>query len=475
MEKMKPKIGLLMLAAGWFWEKGIQGSEKGRYNKLSAIVEKDTEKIIEKLKEHLDLVESGLVHSIDKAAKAVQKFKKSRIELLIVCHLMWSEDQPLIKVLNEMSQVPLLLWCYSPHKKLPARINSVELFRGSGPVGTLQSSIVIKKSGRDFDFVIGSPDEDDLIKTIVEFAEAAHLVRELKDIKVGLIPYRCELMADIYVDEFRLMRQIGPSVKYISIAEFSSAMEKIEEADVVAYVNDLKSKYEIHGVSDKSLFRAAKSSMALVKVAKMFNLDAIALDDINEELHKMIGLRPCLYPPSLNEMGMIIGMEGDITGTIAMLVLNRLSGQPAMFAEIFAFDKTDNSIVAGHAGPQNTMLVKNDERIKIIPDREYDTSSELEGAWMYFMAKPGRVTMLNLICEEDNFKMVVAGGEALAGPEKLEGFPHIHIKLDVPVERFFAEAAKTGVTHHWAVVHADVIDKLESLADMIKLKKVVIK
>lgn len=463
-----------MLSAGWFWEKGIQGSDKGRYSKLSSIVEKDTERIINRLKEHMDLVETGLVYSIDKAANAVEKFKENKIDLLIVCHLMWSEDQPLIKVLNEVTGVPLLVWCYSPHRELPSWINAVELFRGSGPVGTLQSSIVIKKLGKDFNFVIGSPDDDNVINTITEYAEVAHLIRELKGIKIGLLPYRCEVMLDTYVDEFRLMRQLGPTVKFISIAEFCSAAKEIKESAITAYVNDLKSRYEVCDVTDKSLYQAARTSLALVNVAKMYNLDAIALDDINDELHKMMGLRPCLYPPSLNEIGTIIGMEGDITGTIAMLILNRLSGQPAMFTEIFAFDKTENTIVAGHAGPQNIILAKGEKYIKIIPDYEYDTSSELEGAWMYFMAKPGQVTMLNFICDEDNFKMVIAGGEALDGPEKLEGFPHIHIKLDVTVERFFTEAVKTGVTHHWAIVHADIIDRVEKLADMMGVKKVII-
>ena len=472
---MKPKVGLLMLAAGWFWEKGIQGSDRGRYSKLSSIVEKDTEKIINILKEHVDLVETGLVYSIDKAANAVEKFKENKIELLIVCHLMWSEDQPLIKVLNEVSGTPLLIWCYSPHRRLPPRINAVELFRGSSPVGTLQSSIVIKKLGKDFDFVIGSPDDDNVINAITEYAEVAHMIRELKDIKIGLLPYRCEVMMDTYVDEFRLMRQLGPTVKFISIAEFSSIAKEIKKSDVAAYVNDLKKKYEIIGVKDRSLFQSARASLALVKVAKRFNLDAIAIDDINEELHRTMGLRPCLYPPALNEMGTIIGMEGDVTGTLAMLILNRLSGQPTMFTEIFTFDKIDDTIVAGHAGPQNIMLATDDKNIKIVTDYEYDTSSELEGAWMYFMAKPGRITMLNLVCDEDSFKMVIASGEALDGPEKLEGFPHIHIKLDVPIERFFTEAVKTGVTHHWAIVHADIINKVGKLAEGLRFKKVIIK
>ena len=163
---MKPKVGLLTLAAAWFWDKGIQGSTKGRYTELASVVEKDREKVVKKLKERLNVVDSGLVISMDKAVRAVEKFKDNRIELLIVCHLMWSEDQPLLKVLNEINGIPMIFWCHSPHKKPPARLSAFEIFRGSGPVGTLQSSIGIKRLGRDFEFVIGSPDDDNVIDSI---------------------------------------------------------------------------------------------------------------------------------------------------------------------------------------------------------------------------------------------------------------------------------------------------------------------
>ena len=82
---------------------------------------------------------------------------------------------------------------------------------------------------------------------------------------------------------------------------------------------------------------------------------------------------------------------------------------------------------------------------------------------------------MNLVCDEDGFKMVIAGGEALDGPERLEGFSHIHIRLEAPVDRFFHDAIRTGVTHHWAIVHADITGKVEKLADCMGLQYVMIR
>jgi len=444
---MQPKVGLLLVAAKFFWNKEVYS-----FQSLPQLITSDVENIVNRLSGYMKIINTGIVTSVAEAVRAIEEFKKEKIELLIICPLMWSEDQPLIKVVNEVSEVPLILWCYSPYKKLPSRMSVVDLFRGSGPVGTLQISGPLKRLKRKFYFVLG--DTDEVIETISEYAEMTGLSRELKNSEIGLLLYRCEVMTDTYVDEFSLMKQIGPVVKYISVAELLSASNEVKGSDVVTNLNDLKKRCQVCNVSKESLYQAVKVSLGLARIVDIFNLDALAIDDISEELHRMIGLRPCLYVSALREKKVVVGMEADISGTTALLILSRLTGKPSMFAEIFNFDKGDNCILAGHAGLQNPELAKDSSQIKITPDYEYQGSSKYEGAWMQFIAKPGRVTLLQLVCGNNGFKMVIAGGEALESEEKVEGFPHIYIKIDIPLNDFFAHMTKEGVTQHglWFMV-----------------------
>ena len=83
---------------------------------------------------------------------------------------------------------------------------------------------------------------------VTSVAEAVRLYRKLKNSKIGLLPYRCEVMTDTYVDEFSLMRQIGPVVKYISVAELLSASNDIKESDIITNLNDLKKSYQVCNV-----------------------------------------------------------------------------------------------------------------------------------------------------------------------------------------------------------------------------------
>jgi hypothetical protein len=86
---------------------------------------------------------------------------------------------------------------------------------------------------------------------------------------------------------------------------------------------------------------------------------------------------------------------------------------------------------------------------------------------MEFVGKPGRVTMVNFIGVSDGFQLTVLGGESMGGKLRLDGYPHMAIKIDPPVSEFLESNAEHGVSHHWAVVHGDVRDEVGHLAAML--------
>jgi hypothetical protein len=69
---------------------------------------------------------------------------------------------------------------------------------------------------------------------------------------------------------------------------------------------------------------------------------------------------------------------------------------------------------------------------------------------------------------------VISSGVAEGGPPRLLGSPHACVKLVTPPFEFFQRAIRTGMTQHWALVHADVVDELVALADIPELDAVVI-
>ncbi|GAI75299.1 unnamed protein product, partial [marine sediment metagenome] len=171
----------------------------------------------------------------------------------------------------------------------------------------------------------------------------------------------------------------------------------------------------------------------------------------------------------------IIGMEGDLTCVTAMIILSKLAESPSMFTETFTFDKTDNSILFGHAGVHNPELANSEDPLRITPDYEYRNFSKFSGAWMEFSAKPGAVTLLQLISHRDGIKMLMGKGQALKTKKRIVGYPHIQIRLNISVDNFFGQIVQVGVSQHWAIVYGDLQRQLEILGRFLKIDTIVIR
>ncbi|MBI2437295.1 MAG: hypothetical protein HYV36_00565 [Lentisphaerae bacterium] len=115
-------------------------------------------------------------------------------------------------------------------------------------------------------------------------------------------------------------------------------------------------------------------------------------------------------------------------------------------------------------------LAESARGIRLTPDYEYCEVNPLEGAWLEFRAKPGRVTLASFFCDVERFKVVIAQGRSLRAGPRLQGFAHIFVKLDTPITDFFRQAIKTGITQHWVITHADIRAELRNLAGILNMQ-----
>jgi L-arabinose isomerase len=88
---------------------------------------------------------------------------------------------------------------------------------------------------------------------------------------------------------------------------------------------------------------------------------------------------------------------------------------------------------------------------------------------MRFRAKGGPVTLLSVFCDVERFKLVIARGEALPGEPRLLGSPHAVVRIPTPLPEFFEQAIRSGMTQHWALIHAGLQEELVALAEILNL------
>jgi L-arabinose isomerase len=469
MEDVKPKIGLVVMANEWFWKYKMFGSE------FLELIEKDAESIRIKLSEFADVVDMGIVLNEKQAIDAIRNIKSGDADLLLVCPIIWTSDIPFIDMLKETPRdMPIILWFYSPYERLPSKLSVSDFIRATGTVGAFQFSNVLKREGRKFMVVVGTKGEDRVYKEIYEYSKAARVAKELKNMKIGLLPWRYPDIANTWCDEFKITSRLGPKIVRISVSELYKVAQGIGEEEVNSFVNELKEKYEVR-VSERSLRVSARASLGLAKVFDKYDLNAVAIQDLEDELHELLKTRPCLYVASIFEKGRVVGMEGDIHTVIAMLILRKLTGQPILFAEVYMFDKVENVMPMGHTTMLDINIAKNPKEIKIIPDCEYESFDEVEGAYMYFTGKEGTVTLLSLVDDVDNYRLIIGRGESIPiNGARIDGYSHILVRPSLPVEEFLKKAAEAGAGQHWAVAYGDHVSILEKFADLTGLNKTVI-
>jgi L-arabinose isomerase len=226
-------------------------------------------------------------------------------------------------------------------------------------------------------------------------------------------------------------------------------------------------------VTERGLHQAARASLGLADLAQDRALDAVAIDDVSEELHQVLGLRPCLHVPALFDRA-VVSMEAEVGGAVALLICRWLTGASPMYTEIFTVDQAENALLAGHAGIHDApSLVADPMDIQIEPDGEY-VESEPDSAWMSFRTKGGPVTLLSVFDDRDRFKLVITKGRALVGPRRLLGSPHTFVKLETPLASFFEQTMRSGMTQHWALVHGQITAPLLALAEIMELDRLVV-
>jgi hypothetical protein len=462
----RPLVGLILLRAAWFDKVvALPG--------LAEAIQQDAATLMSAFPPELDLVQTWVVNSASSLATCEANLRTSDFDLVVLAFQVWAEDYFLNSLVDVLHGQPLAVWCYQPSFQPPHPASFRDVLRFSGPVGTLEGLGTLKNLKIPYAFCIGAPGSQTLNAALVKEARAGQVRRRLHHARIGLLPARNEQMQSTFVDEFRLRADLGPVVEYLSVVELQSATNLVSQTELDSYIENLQHSYPVHGVRPETLRQAARASLGLYHLSFNHHLDLLSLNDISDELHTIMGLRPCFYPPAAAEAGILMGLEGDLGAATAMLVFSQFTDSPLFFTEFWFWDEAANLLVGGHAGIQDPRMGRPGE-IYISQDYEYEHTDRLEGAHFQFACRPGRVTLFQLRCTCDGWQALICIGEIVDLPAWIEGYPHAILHPDCPVLSFFEQGAEAGTTQHWILAYGDTRPSLQAWCKLanVKLKEI---
>ncbi|MBC8181791.1 hypothetical protein H8E88_11790 [candidate division KSB1 bacterium] len=465
MEKLKPKIGILFITSGWFREVGLQTSA----SPLSDEVQKIASEIIGNLPAFCEPIYNGVIYSTEDAEIAAQKINQANVDGLIISPLMWCEDQILLAALKNLPELPILICTFFPYESLPDYLDFPTMLKGSGSVGTLQMSGLLKREEYNYKSVAGYYRDENLFAEIQSHCLSFGIKQLLKKTRCGILPFPCDQMSTTFVDDFNIRKLYGVELKYLELQRFKKEAEKVTTNEIENFISITKGKCIEIEVDQKNLNEGAKYALAMEKVVLQEQLNILAMNDVCNEMHDCFGLRPSLTNPQLSESGLVVSMEADVAAGIGMFIMRQLTGETPFYTEPLTADWEKNAILLGHAGYHDSSNCDEKYSVKIIPDAEYKNSDPFTGACTYFKYKPGPVTVVNSVYNGKRLQFIAFEGNSLPGPPVLEGNCHLLCETNIPLKTFYEQVIQTGVSQHWIVIGGSHLKELAILCSWLNI------
>lgn len=388
-----------------------------------------------------EVLNAGVVDSSAKAVSAGRRFAETHVHAIVMVSVTWFEDYLALDLLEEC-RAPLLLW------SLPG-------METGSLCGIQQLTYILKELQVNFQAVHGHADDNKLNNSIMSFIKAAALHYRLRRARIGLAGQHLAGMTDAAMNEQALKKTLGPRVVPLDLPGILQRAAEIAPETVSHRWESLMGKVGKCSVSTEAGIDSMQVLRAFEEQIETHGLDAAAVG-----CYPHLMGRVCLAASVLADSGIPLACEGDVNAAVAQLILTLLSGQPTHNTD-WLEPLADGTVVFTHCGNGSFSLAEHPDSIELANVRLMD-----QGACALFTAKPGPVTLLNLVPRGDGYQLAVLDGMAESTDMVFPGNP-LRVRFDTPVENILAWIHEHGIGHHWMAGYGSLGHEIKLLSNMV--------
>jgi L-arabinose isomerase len=462
--KTKPKVGVLVTAL-----------LEDDYNKTAHMrpeAQKGADRIAKIISQYAEVVHPGLVEEEDQASAAAQQFNAAGVDLIVAVELAYTKGIVPTRAFLETT-APVLVWNTQQIRYLPEDADFDLIMVNSGMAGVPEMTSALIRIERPFWIVTSHIEDSKGLQKIADYIAAAGVARRLREARIGIVGHPFEGMTDLMVDYLSLRQYVGPVCWPVEPEKFAVAMEQMPAAEVKALMKKERSRYRVE-MSEELFERSCRLALALEKVARDNNFDALATFDQVWLTDPRIGIIPAYATGRLCELGIPVATEADVTTVTAMLILQELAGN-ATFLENYIMDFDQECMILSHDGHGNPAMVESPSDVAIKHSIYYQGVHGF-GAGLEFAYAPGPVTNLALVnVGAHQWRLNVAEGESIKITPRPVAAPQMLFKpRSGSLEQFCDYWLMAGSPHHMALAYGHLEDKLIKVAQLLNLELVVV-
>jgi len=395
----------------------------------------------------------------------------------LMVHATYVDDGMTLALLEETRGIYPVLFLSQGLPGVPENLSLIEAARCWGVNSAVQLPGGFRRLWGDFrcGFVFGHASDPRALREIGAYAAAAHAVRRLRQLKIGMLPHRSASapMFDTYPDEARMIGQTGIRIDYLYAEDLVELMRKVSDEEARRLTDELYASCDVIEPSRDEISLSARQALALERLVRERGVDALAID-MFPGLTRMCGMLPAVGMARLIDRGIVVASEGDLGVSVAGLLIREICGKPIHFWEHSMFDEEQNWILGGHEGGSAGFEMAREGIRPRLRSTQYVDFSRTPGAPFHgvlpeFITRPGRVTLTSLFRGEAGYEMRLARGQSVDTTPREVHYEHTIFMPDSPLQEYFRRVVSLGVCHHFALVHADLGAELEKAAEILAM------
>jgi len=420
----------------------------------------------------------GMVSNLDEAEATAEYFRRQKVDGVILCPLDFGDERSAVKVAEKLG-VPVMLYA----TKEPPALDDAGLSRVSDSYcGNLSMASGLYRRKIPFRYAgLFFPDEPGFLAEVEDFVRAVAVVKGLKGARVGQVGVRPPTFETVGYDEAALIRSFGQNVIYSDLGDIVAMAQSYKDNDdrVQKIIADITGSFATVAVATDYLLNAAKLELALTEFWKSSRLSAMSMQ-CWPSIQRALGISVCNVYGRLTNQGMLTACEADILGAESMLVNYQAAlGEtvPHFIDWTIRHRSNPNQLLAWHCGNAPLSLAANPQKTALRSRKDMKgilavAPGDPQAGLAQFQVRPGVVTFCRLAEYDDQWKMLIAIGEAIPSDEELAGtWSWVEVSDH---DRLYRTLVEEGFVHHASMIHGDQTNALLQACKFLGITPVVV-
>lgn len=379
-------------------------------------------------------------------------------DLIVLQNVTFANAAYASEVLKRFDTCPILLWT------LREPVIDGTRLRLNSLTGAYSAANAIKafRTG-EFEYVFGSPSEDEVRATVGAAIRAAQVKVQLANLKMSAIGHTPQGFGFGRALDLDLLKNFGVTLEAIEARELIDKAKSYTDEECEAWL--AKAEGIIRGMGtlpEKNVHDFARLYKAYADYVTENNIGAIS-SRCWPDFFTAFGTPVCAVLSLLNAFGVSASCEADVYGALSMYVGEKLTGKATFFGDPVSMDEAEGTVTFWHCGMAACTLARKDTgaTVGLHPNRKL-------GPVMDFGCEAcDHVTLFRVGRKPDgSFRFFIANGSALDKPKQFNG-TSIVVQTDYDAKKLVHETVKAGWEPHFVVIYQDVAEELTMLAHML--------